>query len=122
IREGSTADIQRLARFVSGRAVNIVLAGGGARGFAHIGVLKALAEAGLPFDYMSGTSMGGIIAAGVAMEWGIDELRARVHHAFVENNPLSDYTLPLIALFKGRRVSELLRHHFGDTRIEDLAK
>ena len=87
IREGSNADVQRLARFVAGRAINIVLAGGGARGFAHIGVLKALKEAGVPFDYVAGTSMGGIIAAGIAMEWGIEELRERVRDAFVENNP-----------------------------------
>jgi NTE family protein len=122
LREGNTEDVRRLARFVAGRAINIVLAGGGARGFAHIGVLKALAEAGVPFDYVSGTSMGGIIAAGLAMEWSIDELSARVHHAFVENNPLSDFTLPLIALFRGAKVSRLLRHHFGEVRIEDLAK
>lgn len=122
VRAGNAEDVKRLARFVAGRAVNIVLAGGGARGFAHIGVLKALAESGVPFDYVAGTSMGGIIAAGCAMEWGIDELKMRVHHAFVANNPLSDFTLPLIALFKGAKVSRLLRHHFGDTRIEDLAK
>jgi NTE family protein len=122
VREGNAADVKRLARFVAGRAINIVLAGGGARGFAHIGVLQALKEAGVPFDYVAGTSMGGIIAAGIAMEWDLDELKARVHHAFVENNPLSDFTLPLIALFRGRRVSQLLKHHFGDVRIEDLAK
>jgi NTE family protein len=122
VREGNADDVKRLARFVAGRAINIVLAGGGARGFAHLGVLQALKEAGVPFDYVAGTSMGGIIAAGLAMEWGIEELKARVHHAFVENNPLSDFTLPLIALFRGAKVSRLLRHHFGDTRIEDLAK
>jgi NTE family protein len=122
LREGNVGDVQRLARFVAGRAINIVLAGGGARGFAHIGVLKALHEAGVPFDCVAGTSMGGIIAGGLAMEWSIDELSARVHHAFVENNPLSDFTLPLIALFRGAKVSRLLRHHFGDVRIEDLAK
>jgi NTE family protein len=122
VRLGDTADIKRLARFTAGTAVNIVLAGGGARGFAHIGVLKALKEAGVPFDFVGGTSMGGIVAAGVAMEWDIDELRARVRDAFVDNNPLSDFTLPLIALFKGRQVTKLLRKHFGDTRIEDMAK
>jgi NTE family protein len=122
VREGNPDDVKRLARFVAGRAINIVLAGGGARGFAHIGVLQALNEAGVPFDYVTGTSMGGIIAAGLAMEWSIEETKARVHHAFVENNPLSDFTLPLIALFRGAKVSRLLRHHFGDMRIEDLAK
>jgi NTE family protein len=122
VREGDSGDIKRLARFVAGSAVNIVLAGGGARGFAHIGVLKALHEAGVPFDYVAGTSMGGIIAAGLAMEWDIEELKARVKAAFVDVNPLSDFTIPLIALFRGAKVSGLLHEHFGDTRIEDLPK
>jgi NTE family protein len=122
LRAGNTPDLKRLARFIAGSSVNIVLAGGGARGFAHIGVLKALKEAGVPFDYVAGTSMGGIVAAGIAMEWDIDELKERVHDAFVVNRPLSDYTLPLIALFRGARVSALLQKHFGDMRIEDLPK
>src|SRR5262245_44331091 len=122
VRLGDTADIKRLARFVAGNAVNIVLAGGGARGFAHIGVLQALKEAGVPFDYVVGTSMGGIIAAGIAMEWDIPELTERVRDAFVVSNPLSDFTLPLIALFRGAKVSALLKKHFGDIRIEELAK
>jgi NTE family protein len=122
VREGNSNDIQRLARFVAGRAVNIVLAGGGARGFAHIGVLRALKEANVPFDYVAGTSMGGIVAAGLAMEWDIDELIVRMKHAFVETNPLDDYTLPLIALLRGAKVSRLLREQFRDVRIEDLAK
>ncbi|HXJ01701.1 MAG TPA: patatin-like phospholipase family protein [Micropepsaceae bacterium] len=122
LRVGNTSDLKRLARFIAGSAVNIVLAGGGARGFAHIGVLKALKEAGVPFDYVAGTSMGGIVAAGVAMEWDIDEISERVRDAFVVNKPLSDFTIPLIALFRGARVSALLQKHFGDVRIEDLAK
>jgi len=122
VRAGNTGDIQRLARFIAGRAVGIVLAGGGARGFAHIGILKALKEAGVPFDHLGGTSMGAIIAAGVASEWDIEELTERVRVAFVEANPLSDYTLPLIALVRGKKVSTLLRQNFGDVRIEELPK
>jgi NTE family protein len=122
IREGDKADIKRLARFISGSSVNIVLAGGGARGFAHIGVLQALQEVGVPFDYVAGTSMGGLIAAGLALEWSIDEIKERVKDAFVVNNPLSDFTLPLIALFRGAKVSALLQKHFGDVRIEDMPK
>jgi NTE family protein len=122
MRVGDTSDISRLARFVAGSAVNIVLAGGGARGFAHIGVLRALKEAGVPFDYLSGTSMGGIVAAGMACEWSIEELTERVRDAFVVNKPLSDYTVPLIAVFRGAKVSALLQKHFGDVRIEDLPK
>ncbi len=122
LRTGNTDDICRLARFISGRAVGIVLAGGGARGFAHIGVLKALREAGVPFDNLGGTSMGAIIAAGLAAEWSLEELTERVRTAFVESNPLSDYTFPLIALVRGKRVSTLLQENFGDIRIEELPK
>ena len=122
VRTGNIEDIKRLARFIAGSRVNIVLAGGGARGFAHIGVLKALREAGVPFDCVAGTSMGGIIAAGIAMEWDLEELTERVRDSFVANRPLSDFTLPLIALFRGAKVSALLQKHFGDVRIEDLPK
>jgi NTE family protein len=122
VRQGSQGDIRRLARFISGRAVGIVLAGGGARGFAHIGILKALAEANVPFDQLGGSSMGAIIAAGIADEWSLDELTDRMRAAFVDSNPLSDYTLPLIALVRGKKVSDLLQKNFGDLRIEELAK
>ena len=122
VRRGNTNDIARLARFISGRAVGLVLAGGGARGFAHIGIMKALQEAGVPFDHLGGTSMGAIIAAGVAAEWDLKELSDRVRAAFVDANPLSDYTFPLIALVRGKRVSTLLQEAFGDVRIEELPK
>ena len=122
VRAGDSEDIRRLARFVAGRAVGLVLAGGGARGYAHIGVIKALMEAGVPFDNLGGTSMGAVIAAGIAAEWGLEELIERMRDAFVQRNPLSDFTFPLIALLRGKKVSERLREHFGDVRIEELPK
>jgi NTE family protein len=122
VRAHNMGDIQRLARFISGRAVGLVLAGGGARGFAHIGVIKALMESNVPFDHLGGTSMGGIIAAGIALEWNLDELMERMRDVFVKSNPLSDYTIPLIALVRGKKVSNLLREHFGDVRIEEMPR
>ncbi|HEX3664394.1 MAG TPA: patatin-like phospholipase family protein [Rhizomicrobium sp.] len=122
LRAGDAGDVRRLARFVTGRAVGLVLAGGGARGYAHIGVIKALIEAGVPFDHLGGTSMGAVIAAGVALEWDLAELIARMRDAFVERNPLSDFTVPLIALLRGKKASERLREHFGDIRIEQMPK
>jgi len=122
LRAGEGGDIRRLARFVAGRAPGLVLAGGGARGYGHIGVIKALIEAGVPFDRLGGTSMGAVIAAGLAAEWSYDELIARMRDAFVERNPLSDFTLPLIALLRGKKVSQRLREHFGEIRIEELPK
>jgi NTE family protein len=114
------ADYSRLARVLTGRGVGLVLSGGGARGAAHIGVVKALRESGIPLDLVGGTSMGAIIGAGVALRWGVDELTERFRRAFVESNPLRDYTLPLVSLVSGRRVSALLARAFGDLAIEDL--
>jgi NTE family protein len=122
IRANNTADVHRLARFIAGRAVGLVLAGGGARGFAHIGVIKALIEAEVPFDHLGGTSIGAIIAAGLAHEWGVEELTDRMREVFVTNNPLDDYTLPLIALLRGRKASLMLKANFGDILIEELPK
>ncbi|MEO8300531.1 MAG: patatin-like phospholipase family protein, partial [Rhizomicrobium sp.] len=120
LRAGHQADVARVARFIAGRAVGLVLAGGGARGFAHIGIIKALKEAGVPFDQLGGTSMGAIIAAGLAREWGLEEMRERMRAVFVNDNPLSDYTLPLIAIVRGKKVSARLREHFDEVCIEEL--
>ncbi|MEI8298540.1 MAG: patatin-like phospholipase family protein [Pseudomonadota bacterium] len=113
-------DIARLARSLAGHAVGLVLSGGGARGFAHIGVVRALREAGVPIDRVGGTSIGAIMGAGVAAGWPVAEMIERFRRAFVSTNPLNDYTLPLVSLVAGRKVSRLLRQEFGDVTIEDL--
>lgn len=115
------ADIERIARLVAGRSLGLVLSGGGARGFAHIGVVRALREAGVRIDAVGGTSIGAIIAAGVAAGWSDEEMVERYRRAFVAGRPLSDYTFPFVAMTTGRRVSELLQQAFGERHIEDLA-
>jgi NTE family protein len=114
------SDIARVARLVSGRATGLVLSGGGARGFAHIGVLRALKEAGVIVDAVGGSSIGAIIGAGWAAGWDYQEMVERIHRAFVKTNPLNDYTLPLVSLVSGRKVSRLLQKEYGNVEIEDL--
>jgi NTE family protein len=116
----SPPDISRVARMLTGRGVGLVLSGGGARGFAHIGIVKALREARVPIDLVGGTSMGAILGAGVAQCWSVEELKERFHAAFVQAKPLRDYTLPFVSLVSGRKVSRLLRKDCGDIDIEDL--
>jgi NTE family protein len=122
VRLGRDNDFNRLARLLLNRSVGVVMAGGGARGFAHIGAVRALREAGVPIDLVGGTSMGAIVAASVAAGWTIEEMRERFRKSFVERNPLSDYTMPLVSLYSGRRVTRLLRAAFGDIDIEDMPK
>ncbi|MEZ5498694.1 MAG: patatin-like phospholipase family protein [Steroidobacteraceae bacterium] len=114
------ADVRRLVRLLTGHACGLVLSGGGARGFAHIGMMRALREAGLEIDQIGGTSIGGIIAAGIACGWDDQELRERFYRSFVATNPLRDYTLPVVSLTSGRKVSGLLQREFGELDIESL--
>ena len=113
-------DVARIARLVTGQATGIVFSGGGARGFAHIGIVKALREAGIPMDLVGGTSMGAIMGGGVALGWSTEEMTERFRRSFVDVNPLRDYTLPIFSLVTGRKVSTLLHREFGDVTIEDL--
>jgi NTE family protein len=113
-------DIARLARLLTGRAVGLVLSGGAARGFAHVGVIRALREHGIPIDLVGGTSIGAIVGAAVASEWSDAEILRRFHRTFVAENPLGDYTLPVVSLVSGRRVNRLLEQEFGGLEIEDL--
>lgn len=110
-----------LARTLTGCAVALVLSGGGARAFAHVGAVDALRRAGVPIDAVCGTSMGGIIAAGLAAGWGREELDRRMRAAFVATNPLDDVALPFVAMTRGRKVERRLAEHFGDVDIADLA-
>jgi len=115
-----TADISRIARLITRRGVGLVLSGGGARGFAHLGLIRALREARVPIDFVGGASIGAIIAAGVAMNWSDEAMRVRYRRCFVDTNPLNDYTFPFVALTRGRKVSKLLEREYGTTAIEDL--
>jgi NTE family protein len=114
------SDIERVARLITARGLGLVLSGGGARGFAHIGVLRALSAAKFPIDAVGATSIGAVIGAGWAAGWDLPEMLKRMRRSFVDTNPLGDYTLPLVALAAGRRVNRLLRQEFGQAQIEDL--
>ena len=109
-----------LARRLTGRAPGLVLSGGGARAFAHLGVLEELSDAGIRFDQVSGVSLGSVVAGAVAM--GIDPptIYDRFTQEFVHRNPSNDYTVPAIAVLRGRKVRRTLEEVFGDTRIEEL--
>lgn len=114
------ADSKRMARTMAGRSVGLVLSGGGARAYAHIGAIRALREMNCPIDFIGGASMGAVVGACVACGWDDDEIDRRIRKAFVESNPLSDYHLPVVALVKGSRVDNRLREHFQDRLIEEL--
>ena len=114
--------VGRLARRLVGRALGIVLSGGGARGFAHIGALAELARDGIEIDRYGGCSMGSFIAAMAAAGWKPEEIRDRCHEELVRRSPFNDYTLPRVALIRSRKAGRMLERLFGELAIEELAK
>lgn len=120
LRDGDLTDRARLARIITGQSVGLVLSGGGARAYAHIGAVKALRESGVPIDFIGGSSMGAIVGAGVAAGWDDEELERRIRAAFVVSNPVDDIAIPLIAMTRGDKVRQRLEQHFGDATIADL--
>ena len=117
VRSGSSADVRRLARLASGHGYGLVLSGGGARGFAHLGVLRALQEQGIPVDQVAGCSMGTVVAAAIALGHEGDRLMELAEEQF---DHLLDYTLPIVSLVKGARITRNIEGTFGSWDIEDL--
>ncbi len=118
VRGSEPADLVRLARVLTGSSVGLVLGGGGARGFAHIGVLRAFQELEIPVDLVGGTSIGAILAALVAMGRDPAEILDQVRDQF---ESVFDPTLPIVSLLAGRRIATRLAEAFGGAAIEDLA-
>jgi predicted acylesterase/phospholipase RssA len=118
VRRGHAGDLSRLARLLTGNAVGVVFSGGAARGFAHLGVLRALEELGIAIDMVGGSSMGATIAAMVAQGADYAELRVRCRQAY--RRKVIDYTLPLVALVNGRQINAAIRAQTGAWEIEDF--
>ena len=119
VRLGDDAQTRRLARRASGRATALVLGGGGARGFSHIGALRALAEAGVEIDMIGGTSIGSAIAGAYAVGRSPDDL-VGLAEAFASKSKIMDRTLPIVALMEGRKLTGIYQSVYGDAHIEDL--
>jgi len=111
------SDFGRLARFLTGNALGLVLGGGAARGFAHIGVMKALKEFDIAVDMVGGNSMGAILAAEYALHWDEEQMLEKTHQLCVKGDRL---TLPIVSLFSGKTMTAALAELFGDLCIEDL--
>ena len=120
--EPSDPGAARLARRLVGRALGVVLSGGGARGFAHIGALAELEADGIEVDRYGGCSMGSFIAAMAAAGWSARDIRDRCHEELVRHSPFNDYTLPRVALIRSRKAARMFDRLFGEMTIEELAK
>jgi predicted acylesterase/phospholipase RssA/CRP-like cAMP-binding protein len=121
VRLDRPTDVDRLARRITGRSVALVLGGGGPRGFAHLGVVRALEDAGIPVDAFGGASIGAMVAALGALDIGHDERVARMERGLVGTRGLFRPTLPLVSVTSSKRINRMLRDpdYIGDAHVED---
>ncbi|TML99079.1 MAG: cyclic nucleotide-binding domain-containing protein [Actinobacteria bacterium] len=119
-RDGHLVDgVRRAVRRVLGRSLGVVLSGGGARAFAHLGVLERLGRAGVVVDRLGGTSMGAYISALLATGMTTDEAIATCRREWVDRHPLNDYTVPRRSLIRGDRARSMLARVFGERLAEE---
>jgi len=119
---GDDADWRRLARHLTGTATGLVLGGGGARGFAHIGVLRALIEADIEIDRVGGSSMGALVGGLWSIGLTPEEIVEANREIWHEIRPLKGFTFPFVALHGSQRSRAAMAGCFGDRRIEDQAR
>nr|WP_208404454.1 patatin-like phospholipase family protein [Saccharococcus thermophilus] len=96
----------------------MALGSGGARGFAHLGVLKVLEEENIPISYIAGSSIGALVAALYASGLGLDRLY-KLAKSFRRNNFI-DLTIPKMGLIAGKRITEFIRLLTKGKKIEEL--
>ncbi|HQS33584.1 patatin-like phospholipase family protein [Polaromonas sp.] len=127
IRPTLARDMKRLARIQNRTAIGLVMAGGGARGLAQLGLYRALQEHGFEIDYVGGTSIGSVMAALVASDRPLDEVMRIARKAF-STNPTGDFNLiPLLSLISGKRLRRVIRTAAEEllgtnAQVEDLWK
>jgi predicted acylesterase/phospholipase RssA/CRP-like cAMP-binding protein len=120
LRWDGDADIHRLARGLAGRSIGLVMSGGGARGYAHIGLLRAMEEKGIPIDAVGGTSMGASVAGQCAMGRDAGTIVDYSRKVFLEVKPHRGYRLPLLSLMDSSRFERAGVLAYGEVAIEDL--
>lgn len=118
------SDFSRVARWLTGNSVGLVLGGGGARGAAHVGMLKAIQEAGIPIDMVGGVSIGAFMGALWCAERNITTVTQKAREWSRKmtqwHRQIFDLTYPITSMFSGRGFNQTIRDTFGEVYIEDL--
>ena len=117
VRSGADGHLERIARLMSGNGRGVVLAGGGAKGMAHVGALGALRDAGLMFDRIGGTSMGALMAAFAATDADQAAMTEMVTTEF--HKGIFQPTVPIVGLITAEKIAESLVRQFGGRDMLD---
>lgn len=114
-------DFLRLLRLINGTAIGLVLSGGAARCWAHIGVAKYIYEQNIPIDAFAGTSAGAGIAASMAVARDYQDL-VEICEYFEHNIKFTEYTIPFCSLLSSKSITVAVKNVYKELKIEDLER
>ncbi|MBU2880446.1 patatin-like phospholipase family protein [Psychrosphaera sp. B3R10] len=117
IKLASSDDFGRLVRFLLGKAIGVVLGGGGARGFAHLGVLRAFEESNIPIDLIGGNSMGALIGACYVSGMPRESIHKEILRYSKGGMKL---TFPLVALMSNKNLKGAFQEALGNLDIQRI--
>jgi predicted acylesterase/phospholipase RssA len=121
IRANNPKDIRRFCRILTHKAVGLVLGGGGAKGFAHVGVAKAMMEAGIEFDFVGGTSAGALYGIGLTVaDFDLPQIMLLCQKGAEGKVTSNDFNLPFLSLMSGKKMRAYLNEMLGETYLEDI--
>ena len=122
IKHGDERGIKRIVRYITGNSVGLVLGGGGAKGIAHLGILRALEEFDIPIDYIAGTSMGAIYASLYAKHLDFKTVFSLSTDTFLKSptGPTDLNIFPRYSIYKDKKINKKLQELYGEMHLEDL--
>jgi NTE family protein len=115
----SAADLGWLARHIKRTKLGLALGAGGAKGFAHLGVLDVLERAGYAVDYVSGSSIGAIVGAFIALGMHADGIDGALRRAFDEETVDAIFKRSLGGATGFSLLEQRLRETTGDRTFDD---
>lgn len=113
-------DVGRIARRLGNVSIGLVLGGGGARAYAHLGILKVLEEEDIPIDMIAGTSMGAFLGALHVLGKTTEEILELSRASWKKLASPMNWTFPRVSFIKAKRIRQIVHNIFGDVLIEDL--
>lgn len=121
VRKNHLGDIRRFCRIISNQAVGVVLGGGGAKGFAHVGAIRALLEVGVEVDFLGGTSAGALYGIGMShSDFEPQKVNALCETSAKRKLTSNDFSWPIVSIMSGKKMAGFMKEMFAESELEDI--
>lgn len=121
VRKNHLGDIRRFCRIISNQAVGVVLGGGGAKGFAHVGAIRALLEVGVEVDFLGGTSAGALYGIGMShSDFDPQKVNMLCETSAKRKLTSNDFSWPIVSIMSGKKMAGFMKEMFGESELEDI--